>query len=56
MISEGMTSKQIAERLFLSISTINSHRMNMMKKLDIHDTASLVKYAIEKKLVPVSQK
>lgn len=55
LIAEGLTSKKISEKLFLSISTINSHRMNMMKKLDIHDTASLVKYAIQKNLVKIKQ-
>ena len=53
LIAEGMTSKEISEKLFLSISTVNSHRMNMMKKLDIHDTASLVKYAIQRNLIEV---
>ena len=53
LIAEGLTSKEIAEKLFLSISTVNSHRMNMMKKLDIHDTASLVRYAIKQDLVEV---
>lgn len=53
LIAEGMTSKEISESLFLSVSTVNSHRMNMMKKLDIHDTASLVKYAIQRNLIEV---
>jgi len=55
LIAEGLTSKQISQKLFLSISTVNSHRMNIMKKLDIHDIASLVKYAIQKKLITVKQ-
>ncbi|MFI5236302.1 MAG: response regulator [Ignavibacteriales bacterium] len=50
-IADGLTSKEISQKLFLSISTINSHRTNMMKKLDIHDTASLVRYAIQNNLV-----
>jgi DNA-binding NarL/FixJ family response regulator len=53
LIADGMTSKEISEKLFLSISTVNSHRTNMMKKLDIHDTASLVRYAIQKNLVQI---
>jgi len=56
LIAEGLTSKEIAEKLFLSLSTVNSHRMNMMKKLDIHDTASLVKYAIQNDLIEVKTK
>lgn len=55
LIAEGLTSKGISEKLFLSISTVNSHRMNIMKKLDIHDVASLVKYAIRKNLIEIKQ-
>jgi DNA-binding NarL/FixJ family response regulator len=56
LIAEGMTGKEIAAKLFLSLSTVNSHRMNMMKKLNIHDTASLVKYAIQKNVIDLKQK
>ncbi len=45
-IAEGETSREIADKLFLSLNTVNTHRMNIMKKLDIHDTAGLVKYAL----------
>jgi DNA-binding NarL/FixJ family response regulator len=53
LIADGLTSKGISEKLFLSVSTVNSHRTNMMKKLDIHDTASLVRYAIQKNLIQI---
>ncbi|OQX83881.1 MAG: hypothetical protein B6D63_05485 [Candidatus Latescibacteria bacterium 4484_7] len=46
LISEGYTSKQIAEMLFISVKTVDNHRANIMNKLGIHDTASLVRYAI----------
>lgn len=46
-VAEGFTSREIAEKLFLSLNTVNTHRMNIMKKLDIHDTAGLVKYALQ---------
>ncbi len=52
-IAEGMTSRQIAERLFLSVSTVNSHRANLKKKLSIRDTAGLVKYALQAGLTRV---
>ncbi|TAK66364.1 MAG: response regulator transcription factor [Bacteroidetes bacterium] len=45
-ITQGLSNKEIAEKLILSISTINTHRSNLMQKLDIHDTAGLVRYAI----------
>lgn len=50
-IAQGFTNRKIAETLFLSIRTINTHRTNLMQKLDIHDTARLVRYAIETGLV-----
>ncbi len=53
LIAEGLTSRQIAEKLFISVTTVNSHRTNMMKKLDIHEAVGLVKYAIARKLVEV---
>ncbi len=52
-IARGYTNRKIAESLFLSIRTVNTHRTNLMQKLDIHDTAGLVRYAIETGLVAV---
>ena len=45
-IAEGQTTKEIAAALGLSIKTVESHRINLMRKLDIHETATLVRYAI----------
>ena len=50
-IAQGYTNRKIAEELFLSIRTVNTHRTNLMQKLNIHDTARLVRYAIETGLV-----
>jgi DNA-binding NarL/FixJ family response regulator len=50
-IAQGYTNRKIAEALFLSMRTVNTHRTNLMQKLDIHDTAGLVRYAIEAGLV-----
>lgn len=46
LIAEGHLHHQIAERLSISVRTVDTHRNNIMKKLDVHDTASLVTYAI----------
>jgi DNA-binding NarL/FixJ family response regulator len=46
-ISQGLTNRDIAEKLVLSEETIKSHRKNIMSKLNIHNTAELVRYAIE---------
>lgn len=46
LIAEGLTNKQIAEKLYLSIHTIHTHRKNIMKKLGIKSASELVRYAI----------
>lgn len=53
-VAEGMSSPEIAAKLYLSVSTVNSHRTNIMKKLNIHDTARLVRYAIQTNIVSVA--
>jgi DNA-binding NarL/FixJ family response regulator len=47
MIAEGLTSREVADKLFLSLNTVNTHRANLMQKLDIHETAGLVRYALQ---------
>ena len=49
-IAEGQTTKEIASRLGLSVKTVESHRTRLMHKLDIHETATLVRYAIRRGL------
>lgn len=46
LIAEGHSSKEIARKLDLSVNTVDSHRTQLMKALDIHDIAGLVRYAI----------
>ncbi len=48
LIAEGKSSKEIGELLFISSRTVQHHRANIMRKLDIKKTADLVKYAIQK--------
>jgi DNA-binding NarL/FixJ family response regulator len=48
LISQGKTSKQIAEQLSISLPTVQTHRTNLKKKLDINTNAGLIKYAIQK--------
>jgi len=45
-ISEGLSARQVAEHLEISIKTVETHRTHIMVKLDIHNIAGLVKYAI----------
>ena len=49
-IAEGQTTKEIAAALGLSVKTVESHRNSLMRKLDIHETATLVRYAIRRGL------
>jgi DNA-binding NarL/FixJ family response regulator len=51
LIAEGKSSKQIAQILDASVKTIESHRASLMERLDIHDVAGLVRYAIRHGLV-----
>lgn len=51
LIAEGLTSRQIAERLVVSPKTVDRHRENIMAKLNLHSRVELVKYAIERGLI-----
>ncbi|MCK9986392.1 MAG: hypothetical protein AzoDbin1_02864 [Azoarcus sp.] len=54
LIAEGHTSGRIAERLHLAASTVEVHRRNIMRKLDLHSVAELTKYAIRNGLTTIS--
>jgi two-component system response regulator NreC len=45
LVAEGLTSQEIAERLYLSVNTVQTHRRHIMEKLDLHDRGQLVSYA-----------
>lgn len=51
LVAEGLSNQEISDKLFISPRTVDTHRTNLMRKLDIHDVASLVRYAIEHGLV-----
>lgn len=51
LVGEGKSTKEIAAILGISVKTAESHRARLMRKLDIHETASLVRYAIRKGLI-----
>src|SRR4051794_39773332 len=51
MLAEGSSVKEIACDLNLSVKTIEAHKFNLMRKLDIHNKAQLVQYAISKKII-----
>jgi len=51
LIAEGFKNKLIAEDLCISLKTVEKHRANLMKKLDLHNAAALTVYAVQKGLV-----
>jgi DNA-binding NarL/FixJ family response regulator len=51
LVAEGMSTKGIADLLSISVKTAESHRTRIMQKLEIHDTAGLVLYAIRKGII-----
>jgi two-component system, NarL family, nitrate/nitrite response regulator NarL len=50
-IADGETNAEIAAKLFLSVVTVDTHRKNILSKLELKNTAALVKYAVENKLL-----
>jgi DNA-binding NarL/FixJ family response regulator len=55
LIAEGQSTKEIARRLDLSVKTVETHRTQLMKQLDIHEVAGLVRYAIREGLVSATE-
>ena len=51
LIAEGHTSRQIADLIFISIKTVERHRANLMRKLDLHNASALTALAMEKGLI-----
>lgn len=52
VVAEGQTSPEIAQTLHIALKTVESHRTQLMKALDIHEVAGLVRYAVRAGLVP----
>jgi DNA-binding NarL/FixJ family response regulator len=53
LLAEGNSVKEIAGDLDLSLKTVETHKFNLMRKLDIHNKAQLVQYAIQKKIIRI---
>ena len=55
MLAEGKSVKEIAGSFELSVKTVEAHKFNLMRKLDIHNKAQLVQYAIQKKIIRLAE-
>ena len=53
LIVDGLTNPQIAEKLFISLHTVDSHRKNLLTKFEVNNTASLIRIAVKGKIVTV---
>jgi two-component system response regulator NreC len=51
LLAEGRTVREVSNELALSVKTIEAHKLNLMRKLDIHNRASLIEYAMQKGLI-----
>jgi len=53
LVSEGLSVKEIAVRLNIGVKTADTHKYNLMSKLDIHNAAGLIRYAIQNKVLNI---
>jgi two-component system, NarL family, response regulator NreC len=51
LLAEGRTNKEVAAALDVSVSTVETHRSNLMQKLNLHNTAEIVLYAVRKRII-----
>ena len=51
LLAEGRTVREVASELSLSVKTVEAHKLNLMRKLDIHNRTSLVEYAVQRGLI-----
>lgn len=55
LVAEGLTNPEIAEQLVISVKTVDRHRENIMRKLNLHSRIDLVKYALRKGLIDLEE-
>jgi DNA-binding NarL/FixJ family response regulator len=53
LVAEGFSSSDISEKLFISVKTVENHRSNIMRKLDIHSVIEIVRYAAKLGLIDI---
>jgi len=55
LAAEGLTNAEIAERLVISPRTVETHRANLMHKLNLHSQTDLIRYALQRGILPLEQ-
>ena len=53
LLAEGLSTKEIAEKLFISPKTVDNHRSNILRKLNLHSTMELIRYAARLGIIDV---
>jgi DNA-binding NarL/FixJ family response regulator len=53
LVASGKTNKELAETLFISVKTVETHKTNILEKLGLRNTAELVKYAIKNNIISI---
>jgi DNA-binding NarL/FixJ family response regulator len=53
LVANGKSNKEVADQLFISTKTVDTHKTHILDKLGLKNTAELVKYAIKNKLIPM---
>jgi DNA-binding NarL/FixJ family response regulator len=53
LVASGKTNRELAESLFISIKTVETHKTNILEKLGLRNTTDLVKYAIKNKIISI---
>jgi len=51
LIAQGLSNKEIGKKLYISYKTVDNHRTNIMKKLDVHNIAGIIRYAVQNNMV-----
>jgi DNA-binding NarL/FixJ family response regulator len=52
-VAQGKSNKEVADHLFISVKTVETHKMHILEKLGLKNTAEVVKYAIKNKIIPL---
>ena len=55
LVANGLTTKEIAKSLFISVKTVETHRGQVMQRLNIHDLAGLIRYALRVGLISLDE-